>query len=70
VADVIWHHLIDIDPEEKRLSTDRMKMALARYARQSLFQWDDVLVSEIRYWFERLKDLFENEKPTDAVTEE
>ena len=69
-ADVVWHHIIDIDPEEKLLDTARMKMALARYGRQSLLQWDDVPVSEIRFWYDRLKELFENERSPEAISED
>lgn len=47
-----------------------MKMALARYARQSLLQWDDISVREIRFWYDRLVELFDNETPTEGLTED
>ncbi len=66
IGDVIWVFLFDLDPAEVQQNADRMKMALARYGRQSLLQWDDVEGSEIRKWYRVLKELLDTES---AVTD-
>jgi hypothetical protein len=69
---VIWHHLAyySVLPEDIFEYREMQKAALARYLRQSLLQWDDIDVNEIRAWYERLKLLLENESPTQSVTED
>lgn len=70
MGDVIWHLLIEIDPHELLHAREMQKMALARYARQSLFQWEGVEVNEIRRWFERLRELLENEGAFQSTIED
>jgi hypothetical protein len=71
-GDVVWHHLAyrSTTPEEFLERRAMQKAALARYLRQSVLQWDDVEVTEISDWYERLKILLENEAPTRSVTED
>lgn len=45
------------------------KMALARYARQSLFDWGDTDASELDEWFDSLVEIIKNEKPGTMSTE-
>jgi hypothetical protein len=52
---------MNIDPFELEHARRKQKMWLARYARQSLLQWDDVPVREIREWVEVLRELLEGE---------
>lgn len=44
-------------------------MALARYAKQSLLQWDDVEVREIQAFHDTLADLLREESPVAGGTE-
>jgi len=71
-GDVVWRHLVyhSTTSEEILEHREMQKAALARYLRQSLLQWDDVEVTEISAWYERLKILLENEAPTRSVTED
>jgi hypothetical protein len=45
-------------------------MQLARYGRQSIFDWDDVEVSELREWWDVLKEILESESPLASTIEE
>lgn len=62
-----WAHILDIDAVELTNVRGHQKMALARYGRQSLLQWGDVDITELRFWYEQLKTLMEQEtaKPED-----
>jgi hypothetical protein len=39
------------------------KMALARYAKQSLFDWGDTDATELDQWFDSLVEIIKNERP-------
>lgn len=71
-ADAIWQFLIfvDIKPEEFRENREMKKAALARYLRQSLLQWDDIEVTEINDWYDRMKILLDNESPVKSASED
>lgn len=71
-ADAYWHLTLylNVKPDEIREGREMQKAALGRYLRQSVLQWDDVEVTEIRDWFERMKILLENEAPTRSMTED
>jgi hypothetical protein len=56
-----WNSIIQIDPVELEKLRMHQKMALARYGRQSLLQWGDTDVIEIRGWYEALRDLMKME---------
>jgi hypothetical protein len=43
------------------------KVSLARYGHQSLLQWDDVEVVQIRRWFWKLQELLKAEGPMAGV---
>ncbi len=65
-----WQHFVDMDLDELRLGRDRMKMALARYGRQSLWCWDDKPVTELVHWYRLLCDLVEGENEVQRITED
>lgn len=56
-----WHHFVDMDLQELRRGRDKAKMALARYARMSIWDWDDKLVTELLYWHSLLAELINSE---------
>ena len=66
----VWHHFVDLDLGELRRGRDKMKVQLARYARQSLFGWDDRPVSELIYWHGLLAELVEGESQMQTAFEE
>ena len=72
IGDVIWHHLAfsTVTPNEILEHREMQKAALARFLRQSLPPWEDVEVTVISAWYDRLKILLENESPTRSVTED
>ena len=68
--DAFWHHIVLIDPDEVLRTRKFQKMQLARYGRQSIFDWDDVEVSELREWWDVLKEILESESPLASTIEE
>jgi hypothetical protein len=60
-ADVMWRLVVEVDLDELRRTRALQKMALARYARQSLLQWAEVEVTEIAGWYSTLKEVLDNE---------
>lgn len=70
ISDVMWRLVYNLDPFELREMREMQKMALARYAKQSLLQWDDVEVFEIASAYERLSKLFNNEGAVEGVGED
>ena len=45
-------------------------MELARYAKQSLHEWDDVEVMQIRRWIWQLQKILEKESDVTRATED
>lgn len=68
-ADSLWRLVLSWDPEELLEARDSQIMALARYGRQSVLQWGDVDVQDIRKWYERLRKLLERENAMTQVNE-
>lgn len=62
--------MLDLNADEFLDASEYRKMALARYAKQSLLQWDDVEVPQIRRWFRQLVELLKNENPVTKGTED
>lgn len=54
--DACWNRAISYDADLRHLRRVQ-KMYLARYARQSLLQWDEVEVVEIQEWCETLSEM-------------
>lgn len=52
---------IEVDPEEGLKHNWWRKAYLARYGRQSMMQWDNVLVSEMNRAIEAVHDLLRKE---------
>ena len=46
-----------------------MKVAIARYARISFFEWDDRPMTELTYWYGLLNDLLKEEDALDRLSE-
>lgn len=70
-TDACWVYLLEIDGEERLKLRRRQKMFLARYARQSLFEWEDRDVNELKLYVDELKALLEDEGgPRDDVFSE
>jgi hypothetical protein len=57
-----WDDQADVPPMELLAERDRLKVTLARYARQSLTGWDHVRTSQMRRWSAYLLELLEKEK--------
>ena len=70
ISDVMWRLIYQMDPFALREMREMQKMALARYGKQSLLQWDDVNVMEIDHAFDRLKKLFANEGAVEGAGED
>lgn len=66
-ADVVWHHWVEIDPDDLLKQRRLMKMALARYAKQPLLQWGDTPVREIKVWYNTLVELMSHEGTSTTV---
>lgn len=69
-VDAFWHLIYPLDGQEILTIREKQKMQLARYGKQSLLQWDDVEISEIRKWHERLAELVKSENPTTSGSED
>lgn len=69
-VDAFWHHIMSIDPLELTNLRGHQMMALARYARQPLHGWDDVDVTELRFWYRQLKELMQMEAEASNITED
>ncbi len=67
IVGALWPFLFNLDPNELLIDSEKMIIQLARYGRQSVLQWDDVEVGQIRRWHARLKELIDSEN---AVTKE
>jgi hypothetical protein len=64
-----WQHYVEMDGDELRADRDRMKIRLARYAHVPMSYWDDKDVAELKYWFEKLRELLDLENEVQHVTE-
>jgi hypothetical protein len=67
--DAFWVHLLELDPRELEKTRRHQMMALARYGRQPLLAWDDVLVTELRAWYGTLAEMLTQEAEA-RVTED
>lgn len=65
----VWQYFLEMDPVELEKMSRYRKIALARYGRQSLFQWDDIEVNEIRSWYVALKGLLDDESALQGTSE-
>lgn len=63
-SDAYWTHHLEQDPGEMEKFRRHQIMALARYARAPLLEWGGVDVSELRAWYDELKELLQAEKKT------
>ncbi len=59
--DAFWHLDIEIDAAEWLRFRAKQKVYLARYARQSLIQWDDVDVEEMQQYYDLLVEIIKGE---------
>lgn len=69
-VDAWWHHSLDLDPEELGRHRRHQMMALARYARQPLGQWEEVGVDELDAWYGELGELLKRENAPSPLVEE
>jgi hypothetical protein len=71
IADAIWQFLIaPIEPKERLAGRIKQKMYLARYARESVFGWEEREVSELDAYFVALVDLISKENELSRVSED
>ena len=61
--------LASLDPEVLVKLRRHQIMALARYARAPLLGWDDVDVTEVRAWYDELKELMKLESAASKTME-
>lgn len=69
-VDAFWHHLIDVNPEERMKLRRHQIMVLARYARAPLLGWDDQDVQDLRSWYEELSELMGAESDAGRLIED
>lgn len=63
-----YAHAQRVDARKMERDHEMRKMALARYGRQSLLQWEHVSASEIRDYYDLLVDLVRHEgSPTEDL---
>lgn len=61
----LWHMFFQMRSAEETLAMRRKQiMQLARYGRQSIFEWDDVSVDEVEEWIETLSEIIKAENAT------
>lgn len=65
-----WDKHALIDPDEVLKSRTMQKVYLARYARQSLFEWEDREVSELQTFFEALSEILKQENGLSSANED
>ena len=65
-----WHHLLVLDPNELEKFRRHQIVALARYARAPLLAWDDVATTELRVWYDELKELLAQENAASRKMED
>ena len=71
LSDSIWQFLMtSIDPKEQTERRIKQKMYLARYARESVFTWDDREIAELDAYFLALVDLISKENESQRAAEE
>lgn len=72
VLGAVWPALVadGVDLAGIVRSREMMKLALARYARQSLLQWADVRVTRIHRWYVRLVDMIGEENRMSSALED
>lgn len=71
VVDAVWQFLIPpIDPLEQLAGRIKQKAYLARYARESVFVWEDREVSELDAYFKAVVDLISKENELSRVSED
>jgi hypothetical protein len=59
-----------LDPEERLAIRRKQKLSLARYGRQSIFDWADVPVTELIEWYLELGELVNQEGDIQRMKEE
>lgn len=69
-TDALWPYFVEIDGEELLKARIKQKMLLARYARQSLFEWENREVNELRRYFEALTEVIKDENAMQRMREE
>lgn len=65
-----WDKGIKIDPIERERDRTKQKVYLARYARQSLFEWEEREVTELQRYFEALADIIGQENSHTRMQED
>ena len=69
-GNAVWSNLISIDLIEYAQSRVKQKLYLARYARQSVFDWEDREVSELSEYFAATVKMIENENEMGRMQED
>jgi len=70
MSDAIWQFLIQlVEPKVRLESRVHQKMYLARYARESVFVWEDREVVELDAYFAALVTLISKENELSRVSE-
>jgi hypothetical protein len=69
-ADALFTWVHSQDPKELLKHNRWRKLYLARYARQSVLQWDDVPVAEIEAYVREIGDLLKRESELSRMSED
>lgn len=70
LLEVTWPLMLAFDPVKRLRARRRQKMALGRYGRQSVLQWDDVELDEFLGLYEDLVEIIRVENAARASTED
>jgi hypothetical protein len=65
-----WHHYLEVDPTAQQKMRGHQMIALARYARQPITSWEGRDVSELKFWYQQLKELMDAENETGKMIED
>ena len=63
LLDVTWPLFLGYDPRERERTRKRQRVALGRYGRQSVLQWDGVELQEFLEYYDELCNLLSEEAP-------
>jgi hypothetical protein len=72
VYDAVWHHTLELDPAKHVKMRRSQILQLSRYGRfggGTISEWDEQPVSELRAWYEALKDLLDAEDALNKTLE-
>jgi hypothetical protein len=65
-----WDKRILVEPAEVERGRMMQKVYLARYARQSLFEWEHREVRELQEYYEALEDIVKQENGLSSMQED